>query len=389
MIQSSLFFVLGFLAAGLIALLIAPAIWNRAVRLTKRRIEAKVPLTLSDIQADKDRMRAEFAISTRRLEISIKDQREKAAQQLLELNHRRNEAKAATDERDRLAKRLEELEANYAQMRKDFEERERQLALIADKLAVTSEQLDEKTIELSKLELLFEDASLSSSSRQIELVARESDLDRLTDSLKKQRAERKELDKELRDTAAENRKLKEELRLERKRLDRLEQRTEALVATLSDREDRLERRERDLARLRERVGDEDGHVSTMMPAQDDLRIAELEAEIERLKAVQDAEPIVAHTNPTEAARIEARLEAVREENRKLREQLTRLTNGENADAILRDQISDLAAKVVHLTALAEGPASPLHAIAAEPEADEEGHVSLATRIRALQEAARA
>lgn len=359
------------------------------MRLTKRRIEAKVPLTLSDIQADKDRMRAEFAISTRRLEISIKDQREKAAQQLLELNHRRNEAKAATDERDRLAKRLEELEANYAQMRKDFEERERQLALIADKLAVTSEQLDEKTIELSKLELLFEDASLSSSSRQIELVARESDLDRLTDSLKKQRAERKELDKELRDTAAENRKLKEELRLERKRLDRLEQRTEALVATLSDREDRLERRERDLARLRERVGDEDGHVSTMMPAQDDLRIAELEAEIERLKAVQDAEPIVAHTNPTEAARIEARLEAVREENRKLREQLTRLTNGENADAILRDQISDLAAKVVHLTALAEGPASPLHAIAAEPEADEEGHVSLATRIRALQEAARA
>lgn len=389
MIQSSLFFVLGFLAAGLIALLIAPAIWNRAVRLTKRRIEAKVPLTLSDIQADKDRIRAEFAISTRRLEISIKDQREKAAQQLLELNHRRNEAKAATDERDRLAKRLEELEANYAQMRKDFEERERQLALIADKLAVTSEQLDEKTIELSKLELLFEDASLSSSSRQIELVARESDLDRLTDSLKKQRAERKELDKELRDTAAENRKLKEELRLERKRLDSLEQRTEALVATLSDREDRLERRERDLARLRERVGDEDGHVSAMMPAQDNLRIAELEAEIERLKAVQAAEPIVAHTNPTEAARIEARLEAVREENRKLREQLTRLTNGENADAILRDQISDLAAKVVHLTALAEGPASPLHAIAAEQEADEEGHVSLATRIRALQEAARA
>lgn len=389
MIQSSLFFVLGFLAAGLIALLVAPAIWNRAVRLTKRRIEAKVPLTLSDIQADKDRMRAEFAISTRRLEITIKDQREKAAQQLLELNHRRNEAKSATDERDRLAKRLEELEATHAQMRKDFEERERQLALVADKLSATSEQLDEKTIELSKLELLFEDASLSSSSRQIELVARESDLDRLTDSLKKQRAERKELDKEIRETAAENRKLKEELRLERNRLDSLEQRTEALVATLSDREDRLERRERDLARLRERVGDEDGHVSAVMPAQDDPRATALEAEIERLKQMLAAAPVVTEASTDETARIEARLEAVREENRKLREQLTRLTNGEEAEAILRDQISDLAAKVVHLTALAEGPASPLHDLVAEQEADEEGHVSLATRIRALQEAARA
>ncbi len=380
---------LGFLAAGLIALLVAPAIWNRAVRLTKRRIEAKVPLTLSDIQADKDRMRAEFAISTRRLEITIKDQREKAAQQLLELNHRRNEAKSATDERDRLAKRLEELEATHAQMRKDFEERERQLALVADKLSATSEQLDEKTIELSKLELLFEDASLSSSSRQIELVARESDLDRLTDSLKKQRAERKELDKEIRETAAENRKLKEELRLERNRLDSLEQRTEALVATLSDREDRLERRERDLARLRERVGDEDGHVSAVMPAQDDPRATALEAEIERLKQMLAAAPVVTEASTDETARIEARLEAVREENRKLREQLTRLTNGEEAEAILRDQISDLAAKVVHLTALAEGPASPLHDLVAEQEADEEGHVSLATRIRALQEAARA
>ncbi len=389
MIQSSLFFALGFLAAGLIALLIAPAIWNRAVRLTKRRIEAKVPLTLSDIQADKDRMRAEFAISTRRLEITIKDQREKAAQQLLELNHRRNEAKSATDERDRLAKRLEELEATHAQMRKDFEERERQLALVADKLAVTSEQLDEKTIELSKLELLFEDASLSSSSRQIELVARESDLDRLTESLKKQRAERKELDKELRETAAENRKLKEELRLERKRLDSLEQRTEALVATLSDREDRLERRERDLARLRERVGDEDGHVVTALPVQDDPRIAALEAEIERLRQAQPAAPVMTDASAAETAHVEARLEAVREENRKLREQLTRLTNGEDAAAILRDQISDLAAKVVHLTALAEGPASPLNEMVAEREDDEEGHVSLATRIRALQEAARA
>lgn len=389
MIQSSLFFALGFLAAGLIALLIAPAIWNRAVRLTKRRIEAKVPLTLSDIQADKDRMRAEFAISTRRLEITIKDQREKAAQQLLELNHRRNEAKSATDERDRLAKRLEELEATHAQMRKDFEERERQLALVADKLAVTSEQLDEKTIELSKLELLFEDASLSSSSRQIELVARESDLDRLTDSLKKQRAERKELDKELRETAAENRKLKEELRLERKRLDSLEQRTEALVATLSDREDRLERRERDLARLRERVGDEDGNVMTALPVQDDPRIAALEAEIERLRQAQPATPVMADASAAETAHVEARLEAVREENRKLREQLTRLTNGEDAAAILRDQISDLAAKVVHLTALAEGPASPLNEMVAEREDDEEGHASLATRIRALQEAARA
>ncbi len=83
MIQSILFFSLGFLCAGFLALMVAPAIWRRAVVLTRKRIEASVPLSLTEIQADKDRMRAEFAMSTRRLEMSIKQFREKAAAQVV------------------------------------------------------------------------------------------------------------------------------------------------------------------------------------------------------------------------------------------------------------------------------------------------------------------
>ena len=82
--QSVLFFVLGFLSAGLISLIIAPAVWRRAAFLTRKRIEASVPLTLAEIQADKDRMRAEFAMATRRLEINFKTFREKAAAQIVE-----------------------------------------------------------------------------------------------------------------------------------------------------------------------------------------------------------------------------------------------------------------------------------------------------------------
>ncbi|RWX60080.1 hypothetical protein EN780_32935, partial [Mesorhizobium sp. M4B.F.Ca.ET.089.01.1.1] len=70
MVQSILFFALGFLCAGFLALLIAPAIWRRAVALTRRRVEASMPLTLAEIQANKDQVRAEFAMSTRRLEMS-------------------------------------------------------------------------------------------------------------------------------------------------------------------------------------------------------------------------------------------------------------------------------------------------------------------------------
>ena len=44
LVQSVLLFSLGFLSAAFLALMVAPAIWGRAVALTKKRIEATVPL---------------------------------------------------------------------------------------------------------------------------------------------------------------------------------------------------------------------------------------------------------------------------------------------------------------------------------------------------------
>ena len=93
MVQSVLFFALGFLCAGFLALIVAPAVWQRAVALTRRRIEASIPLTQAEIQADKDRVRAEYAMATRRLEMNVKALREKAAEQLVEINRGREALK--------------------------------------------------------------------------------------------------------------------------------------------------------------------------------------------------------------------------------------------------------------------------------------------------------
>jgi hypothetical protein len=75
LIENMMYFALGLLVAGLIALIIMPAVWKRAVRLTKRRIEAATPITLSEFRADKDQLRAEFALSTRRLEMNVEAHR--------------------------------------------------------------------------------------------------------------------------------------------------------------------------------------------------------------------------------------------------------------------------------------------------------------------------
>ena len=103
-LEAILYFVLGFLIAGLLALMISPAIWNRAVYLTKKKIENSVPLTLNEIQADKDQLRAEFAMSTRRLELSVEELKETAANQLIEISRKREEAaKYDLESKERLA----------------------------------------------------------------------------------------------------------------------------------------------------------------------------------------------------------------------------------------------------------------------------------------------
>src|SRR5712671_5766693 len=85
MIEPIMYFGIGFLASALVGLVITPLVHGRAVRLTMRRLEAATPLSMAEIQADKDQLRAEFAMSTRRLELSVEQMKAKTTSQLAEL----------------------------------------------------------------------------------------------------------------------------------------------------------------------------------------------------------------------------------------------------------------------------------------------------------------
>ena len=85
MIEPVMYFAIGFLVASLLGLVLVPLIHNRAVRLTMRRLEAATPFSMAEIQAEKDQLRAEFAMSTRRLEMSIEQLKAKTTSQLGEL----------------------------------------------------------------------------------------------------------------------------------------------------------------------------------------------------------------------------------------------------------------------------------------------------------------
>ncbi len=88
MIEPMMYFGIGFLLAALIGVAVSPLIHGRAVRLTMRRLEGTIPSSMAEILADKDLLRAQYALSTRRLEMTVEQLRSKTASQLAELGRR-------------------------------------------------------------------------------------------------------------------------------------------------------------------------------------------------------------------------------------------------------------------------------------------------------------
>jgi predicted nucleic acid-binding Zn-ribbon protein len=110
MIDIGMYAALGFLIASLLALMLAPPLWKRAVRLTTRRLESTMPMSAADIRADKDQLRAEFAIELRRVEVARDKAKDKAARELIEANKRRVEVAEVNAELGTVQGRLQEKE---------------------------------------------------------------------------------------------------------------------------------------------------------------------------------------------------------------------------------------------------------------------------------------
>ena len=150
MIEWIMLFGIGFLVAVLLVIGIFPLVHARAVRLTTRRLEAVTALSLAELQADKDRLRAEFAMSSRRLELSVEQMKAKNTSQLVEIGKK---SVAIGRLKLELADKIATLFA--------LEAKERQLA---DDLQSTQANLEGKASAL-------EESERALASKQAELVA--------------------------------------------------------------------------------------------------------------------------------------------------------------------------------------------------------------------------
>lgn len=173
MIEPTMFFAMGFFLAALLALPFAPLVHSRAVRLTARRFEDTVPSSVVEMRADRDQLRAQFAVAIRKLEIHVDVLKGKTAAHLVEIGRRGDIIEKLTHEFaeknatllssqqaeqglcDRLCHCEDQLEETSISLRKaeqtlaaDEQEKARLLALLSD----TSRLLQDREIRIEQLQ---------------------------------------------------------------------------------------------------------------------------------------------------------------------------------------------------------------------------------------------
>jgi chromosome segregation ATPase len=413
MIEPIMYLAIGFLVAMLCALMVVPLVHNRAVRLTTRRLEAATPLSMAEIQADKDQLRAEFAMSARRLEMSVEQLKNKTTSQLAELGKKSDAINRMKIEIGEKNATIFALEAREKAVKEQLRATEEEFAVKTEALRAAEQALTDKQGDLSRINSELSDRSQVAESRQAELVAVRAQIEelksRVGDAEKEFATTQTRLTQERKDSETATRELGDA----RSRVENLSQRVTDL-----DRQLIVQVKEAEM--LSNRVNDLEARLATQgkLLAERDYEnnqlrqstsvsertIGELRDEIAAMNGVKS--PIVEKLRNEKAA-VEEQLRLARDERAKLQRDINAIQQQAESswatermeNALLRERINDIAAEVAKLAMQLEGPNSVIESMlsadpvparpandvvpTAVPPGMPEGG-TLAERIRALQ-----
>ena len=131
---------LGFVAALLVSLLVIRGVWRYGISLGKRRIERRAPSAIAELKADRDRLKAEFAMQGRRLQLRLDDLKTRMAEQMAEASRNRNRLELLAAEVGNRDKQLAQRDSEIANLRSQLESMERELA---ERTAITQQARDD------------------------------------------------------------------------------------------------------------------------------------------------------------------------------------------------------------------------------------------------------
>jgi chromosome segregation ATPase len=381
MVEPIMYLAIGFLISMLCGLMIVPLVHNRAVRLTTRRMEAATPLSMAEIQADKDQLRAEFAMSARRLEMSVDQLKNKTTSQLAELGKK-------TDAINRMKLELGEknatifsLEAREKAVKEQLRATEEEFAAKTGALRAAEQALTDKQSDLAKINSELSDRSMVAESRQVELVAVRTQIDELKNRVGDAEKDFAATQARLAQERGESENATRDLSEARSRVENLSQRVTDL-----DRQLIVQVKEAEM--LGNRVTDLETRLATQgkLLAERDYennQLRQLNATAERTaKELRDElaasgggkSPAIERLR-TEKAAVEEQLRLARDERSKLQRDINAIQQQAESswatermeNALLRERINDIAAEVAKLAMTLEGPNSAIEAmLAGEP-----------------------
>jgi chromosome segregation ATPase len=391
MIEPVMYFGIGFLVAALFALLLLPLVHNRAVRLTMKRLEAATPLSIAEIRADKDQLRAEFAMSTRRLEMSVEKMKAKTTTQLAELGKK-------TDAINHLKKELGEktatiftLEARDRTLRDQLRATEEEFQIKSGSLREAEHHLADKEAELAKLLGELGERSLLADNQRTEIAAFHTQVEAMKVSVADYERAVAETEQRMIRERAEADATGNELTAARGKLGDLGTRTTELERHLFVQTAEAELLNRRVQDLESRLGDQG-----RMLAERDYQVERMRNELEAARKVETdlrSELSTSGSRSSNAvdrfrsdiAQLEAQLAAAIEERTKLQREIGTMKRDTEStwaaerveNALLRERINDVAAEVARLTAALEGPGSPIESMLVE--ASSAGRVTSAAK----------
>ena len=378
MIEPIMFIGIGFLVAGLLVIGAIPMVHARAVRLTQRRLEAMTPMSMAEIHADKDQLRAEFAMSTRRLEMSVEQMKAKTSSQLAEIGKKSEAVGRLKLELGEKAAALLGAEAKVNSLTEEMQNARAELAAKTETLQQTERRLAETAAEVLRLTSQLNDGTMRADSQRVELVTLQAQAEMLKGQIEGNEQEIKSLQGRLEAQTANLEAANRQLGEERIKTDmhggRIKEIEKQVVVQTTEAEILGRRVQELLARLdeHERLARERDAAAEQYRNQ--LAAAALTESATRAELAEreSNHRVATEALTAEKALAEEQLKIAHQERDQLRRDLaamkqeaeTAWANERMETAVMRERINDVAAEVAKLTATLEGPTSPIEAILA-------------------------
>ncbi|MGU3575780.1 hypothetical protein ACLBWZ_09615 [Brucellaceae bacterium C25G] len=230
MIETALIFILGFLSATFIAIFIAPALFKLAYKRSRKDVETALPLTLPEINAKIDGIRARYAAETAGLEMRIK--RSEAERAALSINLGKNHQEL---------KQIPMFQEKIEQLQHDKNKLETQIEALSKLKLEQQEELDKLSQAYAELQQFHTELQSLEDITRLELAANETNNDNLHSQIAELRRSHKDFDMRENKLKAEITATQTALNNEKQKNIQLEQRLSRLITLLSDAEEKLSR----------------------------------------------------------------------------------------------------------------------------------------------------